>query len=116
MLWLILYDLKKLILTVLFVPALLFCSAPGSRPDYVIHPDSMSSVLVDLHLTEASVPLRQIYGDSASRTLAYEYEAIFKKHNISREQFDTSMQYYLVNPKKMQRIYQVVLDKLNQIN
>ena len=76
----------------------------------------MSSVLCDLHLTEAWVPLRQIYGDSATRTLAYEYEAIFKKHNITREQFDSSMQYYLVNPKKMQRIYQEVLDKLNEIH
>ena len=43
------------------------------------------------------------------------YRKAFEKHEITRDQFDESINFYTENPKDMQEIYEKVLVELSKI-
>ena len=85
---------------VLFVSAL-FVGCAVEIPEHVIKPDKMESVLYDYHL--AQVITSEMSSASYEKKLHASY--VFKKHGITKEQFDSSLVWYTRYPKQMVRIY-----------
>lgn len=81
---------------------LFFVSCKKEIPSYVIQPKEMEDVLYDYHLAQA-------VGDGWAGAERYKSELVieyvFKKHNITKAEFDTSMVWYTRNMEKLSDIY-----------
>lgn len=88
------------ILSLVFLFTVVSCEV--ERPDYVVSPKKMEAFLYDYHLIQSMSS--QYSSDDYKEKLYYSY--IFKKHNIEKERFDSSMQWYNRYPKHLRRIYE----------
>lgn len=66
------------------------------KPDDLIQRDSMISILADEYIIESSLFFAPQEYDKQTLTRQL-YKELFAKHNISREQYMRSVEYYLSN-------------------
>lgn len=86
----------------------------NSVPDEIIQPDSMVSILTEVHIAEAI--LREMKTDTKhkQKTAQAFYSEIFAKHGITRKQYEKSIQFYQQQPETYQDIYEEVITLLSQ--
>ncbi len=101
----------------LFVIVLLIaCSNKDNNftpPPGILSQDSMVAILTDVHLVEGAKIGRKIMGDTL--TVEHYYHKVYDKHNISKEKFEKSFDFYNHNPAVMDEIYELVIEELNSI-
>lgn len=80
----------------------------------VIAPDSIVNIITEIHLAEAM--LREMKTDLKQKEKTAEglYAEIFKKHAITREQYEKSIEYYQQHLDEYQDIYERVITLLSQ--
>ena len=90
------------------------CNNPKeSVPGNLLVPDSMVSILVDIHLAEAVAGVTRI--DDVQSFKAHElYPAIYKSHKTDSATFHNSFNYYMKHPEKLEAIYDKVLNELSR--
>ena len=87
-----------------------------NRPENVMNQDDMVKFLTDLHKLEGSLTVKSYTSpDSTKVNLTY-YNALFKKYGISQADFDSSLVWYVHNPKKFTKIYGRVVENLTQFD
>ena len=102
-----------------FLPAVVvfvFCSCSKPQetvPAHLLTPDSMVYILVDIHLVEAAANVTR-FNDVQSFKAQELYPAVFKSHQTDSAAFHSSFNYYLKHPKKLEAIYEKVLDELSK--
>jgi len=104
------------ILSLLILLFVLSCSC-NKKPDadLLIPDDKLVPVLIDLHLVYAVQTTQEF------RKLANQYDSIdvhsdiFRKHDITKEQLDTTLSYLSRNPQDLLDIYDEVIMHLNQM-
>jgi len=104
--------LKYFFLTVLII----FVSC-GSKdePDNLIDQSKMVKTLTEIHLLEAKIKAIKIYPYDSIQVIYDHYESLlFENLEISKEQYEESFNYYLENPNKFEKIYNIVVDSLLQ--
>ena len=90
------------------------CSHKGDEtPSNVISKDKMIAVLVDIHLAEASADNRLLNLDQLNAAMAIRYDSLFKKHDITFDQFKASYDYYLAHADVLSEIYAEVVTELS---
>ena len=95
---------------------LLFWQSCQNRPENVMNQDDMVKFLTDLHKLEGSLTVKSYTSpDSTKVNLTY-YNALFKKYGISQADFDSSLVWYVHNPKKFTKIYGRVVENLTQFD
>jgi hypothetical protein len=114
----LLLNLKSLFTDLLFVIfACAFCSSCSHKgdetPSNIISKDKMIAVLVDIHLAEASADNRLLNLEQINSALATRYDSLFKKHDITFDQFKTSYDYYLAHADVLSEIYAEVVTELS---
>ncbi|MCD7714020.1 MAG: DUF4296 domain-containing protein [Prevotella sp.] len=80
----------------------------GERKKMILSERKMEDVLFDYHLAEGIS--RHQNADSA--TQAHYFDLVLKKHNVTREEFDSSMVYYMTHADRMYAIYDKLSDRL----
>lgn len=104
--------MKKLVYVII---ALLVLAACSHDPDYVIGEKQMVDVLVDVHKAEAVVESNyNIYNNNADKKKLR--EAVFLKHGITQEQFDTNLVWYGHHIEDYMKIYEQVIERLKAEN
>ncbi|AFL86211.1 hypothetical protein Belba_3723 [Belliella baltica DSM 15883] len=101
----------------LIIPIVIFLVSCGKNklPEGILDEDKMVSVLIDIHIAEGLVSTLPINYDS-SRTMYPMFEnEVFRKHNVADSVFHRSLEYYLANPRIIDRIYARTIDSLNVI-
>ena len=86
---------------------------PMSIPENTISPDTMVSILTEIHLAQAAVATH-VPGDTMPFTTGDYLPFIFKKHRTTQQQFDKSLRFYSGRPNLLDSIYKDVLDELNR--
>ena len=71
--------------------------------------------MVDAQIFEAIVEGKKMYGDSLPRFIKSNYEEIFRKHGITKDQFLRTFDYYEHNPGKMDELMAKVIDELSKM-
>jgi hypothetical protein len=98
-------DLK--ILIVLFSLFSIFgCSnSENEKNDTQISKEKFIEILVDVNIGDAII--NQLHGNSTTPQNKFEayYEYIYKKHGITREQFNKTLEYYSKNPEVLNEIF-----------
>lgn len=79
------------------------------RPGYVLSDGVMEKVLYDYHIAKA-MGENLDYNEQYKRTLYL--NAVFKKHNITQAQFDTTMAWYARHPEVVNEVYDIVRERL----
>ena len=83
----------------------------SKRPDGVLSPGKMENVLYDYHLANA-VASDLSYNDRYEKILYYNY--VFEKHEITEQEFDSSLVWYTRNPSKLQTIYKKLSNRIEK--
>ena len=95
----------------LFLVLSLSCTS-NSSPQGILDKNLMVSILVDIQLTEGKVSSLPVTYDSSQVLYSLMEKDIFSKHGVTDSVFTTSMEYYLEDAEKMDRIYARVIDSL----
>jgi hypothetical protein len=108
---------KRLIKLLPFVIIYLLISCRGKSyvkiPQGIVTPDTMSVILSDIHILQASAQLG--YSQSPNDTsLKMAYESIWKKHHLTDSSYNQSMRFYCDNAKLLDSVYEKVLNNLNR--
>lgn len=89
----------------------------SSLPDGVLSKKEMISIMVDIHLEEASLRAenRQLIKDEMRNYSRTEYLKVFASHNVRPEDFRKSLDYYLLNVDDLDDIYTGVINRLTEM-
>jgi hypothetical protein len=104
---------KVLTFTILYL--LLSCKSKNqvSIPSDILPPDSMTALLADVHILQASAQLG--YSENIKDTsLQLAYQSLWRKHNLTENSYNKNMLYYCNHPKLLDSVYEKVLGDLNQ--
>ena len=89
--------------------AVVMVACKVERPGYVHSDGVMEKVLYDYHIAKA-MGENLDYNEQYKRTLYL--NAVFKKHNITQAQFDTTMAWYARHPEVVNEVYDIVRERL----
>ncbi len=86
-----------------------------SKPAGTLSESEMVSLLVDLHIAEATL---HIVNDSIIKSsnipeLRTRFTEVFRKHGIKPDDFDTSLNYYIMHVEELDKIYVEVINRLS---
>ena len=95
---------------------LLACSSPKEGISEGILPEKeLVSILKEVHLAEANFELLKTNGkELAQNTLLNNYQEIYSKYNIDKNEFQQTLEYYSNYPEKLERIYSKVLEGITE--
>jgi hypothetical protein len=100
-----------LIFILLFISA---CSKkPIEIPKGLLTREQMVPILTDIHIAQAAIGLN-MYNDTVKYNLKDYSEYIFKIHNTSKAQFDSSIVFYTRNPEILSEVYAQVINELSK--
>jgi hypothetical protein len=92
---------------------IIFGCGKNATPSGILDEDRMVEILIDIHLAEGLVSTFPINYDSSRALYPFLEQRVFEKHQLSDTVFMESLQYYLRDPKKMDRLYARTIDSLN---
>ena len=109
--------MKKEHIYFLLMCLVLSCSEKPTTamPEGILSEKKMISVLTDIQLIEGAVSKKLIDRSINNKESTRYYAKTFEKHDITRQQFDESLNFYTENPKDLQKIYEKVLVELSKI-
>ena len=104
----------SLIILVLVLEA---CSGSGKDvvPAHILPETRFSNLLTDVRLLEGAYSIDNQRIDSSSNTIGFYYDLVFKRYELTREQYLESYAYYAARPDVMLRIETKVSEKLDSI-
>ncbi|MBL0330708.1 MAG: DUF4296 domain-containing protein [Bacteroidetes bacterium] len=108
----------KKIITLFCIVFLSACTSIEDRvdiPDTVLSQQKMSEVLVDVHLLEASLNVNAYSKGQVIMNNIQPDSDILKKNAITKEQYDSSFNFYAQNPILLAEVYQLVLNNLSKM-
>ncbi len=93
---------------------ILFTFNCSQERDLPIEEDKLVKVIRDIHIAESAMQnLIDLTKDSVGEIY---YDQVFRIHQVSREDFDTSMAILRRDPEKMGLIYDRVLEDMEVLN
>lgn len=106
---------KYFLLSLLLFVGLISCEPVEGKnqrlaPDDLIAKKKMTQMLIDMHLIEGARSGMRILGDSADVDVYY--DGLWRKYDVTQEQYDSSFRYYTRHPDVMMEMYDVVIDSL----
>jgi len=104
-----------IILTIMFAYSCNHIKEKKEKPEGLIPKSEFVDIMIDIRMVETSIRQKISKGNNAIKSTDYYYSYIFKKHNITPEQFNTSLKYYSSEVKEMQDINVQVVERLTQM-
>lgn len=84
-------------------------------PEGILGEDKMVDILVDIHVAEGIVSSFPIHYDSSRILYPYLEMEVFKKHSVSDSVFKKSLEYYMRDVRKMDKLYARTIDSLHVV-
>lgn len=84
-------------------------------PDGIIKKEEMVKILADIHITEATINLRNVSATNTVSLNASLYKNVFVKHSIAKEEFEKSYTYYSGNTELFNDVYDNVITELTKM-
>ena len=85
------------------------------KEEEIIPRKEMIPILVDIHLLDGAIQHTRRMDTLAVPDTIQAYEYVLEEHGYTREQFDSTMNYYSRDLRKFERVYQEVLARLNRM-
>ena len=89
-------------------------------PSDVLPKEKMAQVMTDIHIAEAEKDLSgppDLPAPQASPVskATINFQKIFEKHKITKEQYDKSLNFYIEHPELLDKVYEDVLNELSKM-
>lgn len=108
--------MKKIIFYLLFT-FFISCGEKAEKsisiPTHILSKEKIAQVITDIHIAEAESTLNAI-SDSTFKRSVY-FEEIFEKHQITKQQYEESLAFYISHPEVFNKIYEQVLSDLSKM-
>jgi len=95
---------------ILVIVAMLFSGCRLKRPDDVLSPKKMESVLYDYHMAQAIVS--ELPKEEKYKSPAY-YNWVYSHNKVSQETFEKSLRWYTRYPKEFAKIYKRLSNRVD---
>jgi hypothetical protein len=82
--------------------------------DSLIAPGKMILILADVHVVEAAILLERNEGEGSREQSGFYYNGIYKKYHITSGRYEQSLAWYRQNPENYAKMYEKVIDLLDQ--
>lgn len=110
----------RIAFNILIVISLVIGSCSSREPKLdgknLIPENDLISLLIDIHITDGLLSIPGINTAYSALDSISTYYHVIEKHGYTKETMDNTMKYYFIkNPKKLNRIYDVVLGKLSEM-
>jgi hypothetical protein len=79
-------------------------------------PEEMADILADIHLVESTVTFMPGQPSSRNSEMSGNFKYVLVKHGITPAEFDTIRKWYVDQPELYQRVYDLVLERLSQLD
>ena len=105
--------MRKLFFVLLLTGTFGCAGKKAKMPAGLLEPGQLTSILADIHILESRVEAMQLHPDTAQVYFKRRQEDVFKKHGISKKQFDRTYDYYLEDLVNLDKIYEALVDTLS---
>lgn len=99
----------------LLLAAILALSCTHRRYGDIIPPKKFVNVLVDIHLADGIAVENMSRTNAQLLDSASLYGSVFKKYDVTRSMFDSTMSFYSEHPDDFQKVYNKVTAKLKRM-
>jgi len=106
--------MNKQLIFLLFTTLLLFSCSKKEEKTY-LSKDDFTRILFDIHLTDGVLTSKNIVARGKDYRPSFYYNSIYKKYDITPEQFDSCVSFYTQNSDLYEKIYERVIDSLNRM-
>jgi hypothetical protein len=103
-------QVKYLIICFCFI--IISCSQNEKVDKDILNKDSLINVIVDMHLGDAILMEPSVATKQITINKPEYYSAILKKHSVTKENFQKSIDFYSQNPEEYETIYETVVEKI----
>lgn len=104
------------VFTLAILISFLFFSCKEGNEATILGKDKLAEVLTDIHVADALMSVKGLYDRKLEDTTQSYYHFILKKHNISRADFESSLEHYNRNIDDFVQIYEnIVLQITNKV-
>jgi hypothetical protein len=107
---------KNIIFILFLMLTLIACHKHNKNTIDIIPKNKMIDIMFDVHLIEAKININQMKGENPTNLTIEYYNALFKKYNITKAEYEKSIEYYAENPEKFEDIYIQIINKFNSIH
>ena len=115
--------MNKRFLNILLISTILgivaFSSCDGSKnspktqkPDNLISKEKITDIMLDVYIVESVIYLKSQRGIDIGLYATVYYNSTFKKHNVTRKQFTSSLAYYLETDNNASSLFLDVINRL----
>ena len=109
--------MKKILFLLVIAASLISCYKSGSKETFdmskVLQPDSMVSLLTDLHIADGIINTTKDKKLSTEYLASEYFEVIMEKHHIDKGIFEESIRYYAYHTEEFNNIYEKVVSNLS---
>ena len=91
------------------------CSNRNKAEEMLIPKEKMALVITDFMLLEATYNMQLIRLDDKDERMIKYSDEILKHHDISRESFDYSYEYYMDHSSEFEATLELVFEELNKL-
>jgi len=107
--------MNKQFVLLFFATLLLFSCSKKEEKTYLSE-DNFTRILFDIHLTDGVLTTKNIASRGKEYRPSFYYNSIYKKYDISPQQFDSCVTFYAQNSTLYEKIYEKVIDSLNRMD
>lgn len=93
------------------------CRNPAKEPPPpgVLNQEAFTNLLFDLHLADGWFAIRRAQGDDPKVLASRLYDSVFALHQVTRQQFEQSMEWYAARPQLLDKIYDELIHRVNTL-
>ncbi len=81
----------------------------------ILDKQQFKHMLIDIHLADGTLSAENVYRTGKNYRPSYYYNSVFKKYNITPQQWDSCVAYYAKNTAEFTKMYDKVIDSLNRL-
>lgn len=107
------YISKKYIFVLVLLSTVISCQQEEQLPEGLLNHKQMVGLMVDVELMQAEL---KYDFTKANQKIDPEprFEEVFKQHGLTRESFNSNLEYYGARPLQMKDIYVDVIEELSR--
>lgn len=79
-------------------------------------PDEMAAILADIHVVESTITYLPGHTSSRNSEVPGNFKFVLEKHGLTPAEFDTIRKWYVDQPELYQKVYDLVLERLSQMD
>ena len=105
--------MKKIHFIYLVLIVFISCSSSEELPVGILNQEEMVNLLVDVEIAQAKMKF-EVASEGKKPNYIEEYNAVYKKHNLTKDQFLNNINYYCSDPLEMRKVYDKVIIRLTE--